>query len=112
MEAAACRLLAGGVEAATTAAAAGSSLLEESPFACLPSAGNTTGQALAGAGTGGVQPLAGGGAGRAALLAQVSQRSGEAGREEWVDLELKVVADVGIIGIPNGGEKAPPLKGK
>ena len=29
---------------------------------------------------------------------------GEAGVEAWVDLELKVVADVGIIGIPNAGK--------
>ena len=29
---------------------------------------------------------------------------GEAGREEWVDLELKVVADVGIVGVPNAGK--------
>ena len=29
---------------------------------------------------------------------------GEAGTETWVDLELKVVADVGIIGIPNAGK--------
>lgn len=29
---------------------------------------------------------------------------GEPGAEEWVDLELKVVADVGIIGVPNAGK--------
>ncbi|KAI8468676.1 MAG: GTP1/OBG-domain-containing protein [Monoraphidium minutum] len=29
---------------------------------------------------------------------------GEAGREEYVDLELKVVADVGIVGVPNAGK--------
>ncbi|KAF8065613.1 OBGC1 [Scenedesmus sp. PABB004] len=29
---------------------------------------------------------------------------GEAGREEWLDLELKVVADVGIVGVPNAGK--------
>lgn len=29
---------------------------------------------------------------------------GEAGNEAWVDLELKVVADVGIIGVPNAGK--------
>jgi len=29
---------------------------------------------------------------------------GEAGLEAWVDLELKVVADVGIIGVPNAGK--------
>eukprot|EP00798_Chlamydomonas_sp_ICE-L_P000270 gene270-4016_t len=30
--------------------------------------------------------------------------NGEKGKEAWVDLELKVVADVGIIGIPNAGK--------
>ena len=29
---------------------------------------------------------------------------GEEGVEVWVDLELKVVADVGIIGVPNAGK--------
>ncbi|KAG1668961.1 hypothetical protein FOA52_001005 [Chlamydomonas sp. UWO 241] len=29
---------------------------------------------------------------------------GEAGLETWIDLELKVVADVGIIGVPNAGK--------
>lgn len=29
---------------------------------------------------------------------------GEVGAEMWVDLELKVVADVGIIGVPNAGK--------
>jgi GTP-binding protein len=29
---------------------------------------------------------------------------GEAGRETYVDLELKVVADVGIVGVPNAGK--------
>ncbi|MEW5311705.1 MAG: hypothetical protein WDW38_003398 [Sanguina aurantia] len=29
---------------------------------------------------------------------------GELGNETWIDLELKVVADVGIIGIPNAGK--------
>lgn len=29
---------------------------------------------------------------------------GEAGQEEYVDLELKVVADVGIVGVPNAGK--------
>ncbi|MEW5299311.1 MAG: hypothetical protein WDW36_002338 [Sanguina aurantia] len=32
------------------------------------------------------------------------QRRGELGNETWIDLELKVVADVGIIGIPNAGK--------
>ena len=30
--------------------------------------------------------------------------SGAAGQEMWVDLELKLVADVGIIGVPNAGK--------
>ena len=29
---------------------------------------------------------------------------GEAGIEMWVELELKLVADVGIIGVPNAGK--------
>lgn len=29
---------------------------------------------------------------------------GEAGAELWLDLELKLVADVGIIGVPNAGK--------
>ena len=29
---------------------------------------------------------------------------GEEGKECWLDLELKLVADVGIIGIPNAGK--------
>ncbi|KAF6255524.1 P-loop containing nucleoside triphosphate hydrolase protein [Scenedesmus sp. NREL 46B-D3] len=29
---------------------------------------------------------------------------GEAGGEEWLDLELKIVADVGIVGVPNAGK--------
>jgi GTP-binding protein len=29
---------------------------------------------------------------------------GEEGAEMWVDLELRVVADVGIIGVPNAGK--------
>eukprot|EP00878_Enallax_costatus_P011464 GHUV01011968.1.p1 GENE.GHUV01011968.1~~GHUV01011968.1.p1 ORF type:complete len:377 (+),score=97.97 GHUV01011968.1:788-1918(+) len=29
---------------------------------------------------------------------------GEAGLEQWLDLELKIVADVGIVGVPNAGK--------
>lgn len=29
---------------------------------------------------------------------------GEEGRESWLELELKLVADVGIIGVPNAGK--------
>ena len=29
---------------------------------------------------------------------------GETGVEMWVELELKLVADVGIIGVPNAGK--------
>ncbi len=29
---------------------------------------------------------------------------GEEGQEMWVELELKLVADVGIIGVPNAGK--------
>lgn len=29
---------------------------------------------------------------------------GESGEEAWLDLELRLVADVGIIGVPNAGK--------
>ena len=38
--------------------------------------------------------------GRAPQLAEV----GEEGQEGWLNLELKLIADVGIIGVPNAGK--------
>ena len=55
--------------------------------------------------------LAGGRGGRgnasfkkATNTAPTIAEKGEAGAEAWVDLELKLVADVGIIGVPNAGK--------
>ena len=41
-----------------------------------------------------------------ALLCSAPQQAelGEVGQELWADLELKLVADVGIIGVPNAGK--------
>ncbi|GMH41099.1 hypothetical protein BSKO_09009 [Bryopsis sp. KO-2023] len=41
---------------------------------------------------------------RATNNAPTMAEKGEAGAEAWVDLELKLVADVGIIGVPNAGK--------
>ena len=40
------------------------------------------------------------GAGRAPQLAEV----GEPGLEAWLELELRLVADVGLVGAPNAGK--------
>lgn len=44
--------------------------------------------------------LAGGGGSSAPSMAEI----GESGEEAWLDLELRLVADVGIIGVPNAGK--------
>ena len=44
------------------------------------------------------------GAARAARSAPTLAEHGEAGAEMWADLELQLVADVGIVGVPNAGK--------
>jgi GTPase involved in cell partitioning and DNA repair len=41
--------------------------------------------------------------------APVIAEDGEEGPAMWLDLELKLMADVGIIGMPNAGTRFPPL---
>lgn len=50
-----------------------------------------------------------GGRGNAAFKSQRNNapriaEKGEAGEERWIELEMKIIADVGIIGVPNAGK--------
>lgn len=52
----------------------------------------------------------GNGAFKSALnSAPVIAEDGEKTEDEWLNLELKLIADVGVVGMPNAGAPAPPF---